>query len=104
MGRPQLIIAVNAQLDGPRAFLKVAKGQLILMYDGIQKKVEDIKITCPIADFARFPLGTVFIATKVLFPESDHLHIEKESAKQTKHETKMKSTEPKRQMRQALQK
>jgi hypothetical protein len=46
----------------------------------LTRKVEDMKITCNIADFARFPLGTVFICTEAEFPETDHLHIGKDKA------------------------
>lgn len=46
----------------------------------ISRKVEDIKITCTIADFARFPLGTIFICQVPEFPETDHLHIPKDAA------------------------
>jgi MoxR-like ATPase len=46
----------------------------------ISRKVEDIKITCTVADFARFPLGTIFICQVPEFPETDHLHIPKDTA------------------------
>jgi len=39
----------------------------------------DIKITAPIADIVKFPLGTVFITDGYDFPEADHLHIRKEN-------------------------
>ena len=41
--------------------------------------VKDIKITAPIADIVKFPLGTVFCCDGYDFPEPDHLHIRKES-------------------------
>lgn len=47
----------------------------------LTRKVEDMKITSSVADFARFPLGTVFIATGAEFPEPDHLHIAKDASK-----------------------
>lgn len=46
----------------------------------LSRKVEDMKITCNVADFARYPLGTVFICTSAEFPEADHLHIPKDTA------------------------
>jgi len=46
----------------------------------LTRKVEDMKITANIADFARFPLGTVFACTEAEFPETDHLHIGKDKA------------------------
>lgn len=39
----------------------------------------DIKITAPLADLAKFPLGTVFITDGYDFPEPDHLYIRKEN-------------------------
>ena len=44
----------------------------------LTRKVEDIRITAPIAEFAKYPLGTVFIADNYDFPEEDHLNIRKE--------------------------
>jgi MoxR-like ATPase len=46
----------------------------------LTRKVEDMKITASVADFARFPLGTVFIANSFEFPETDHMHIAKDAA------------------------
>jgi len=40
---------------------------------------EDIKITAPITDLVKFPLGTIFIANGYDFPEPDHLNIRKEN-------------------------
>ena len=48
---------------------------------GLTRKIEDMKITGPIADFAKYPLGTVFVADAYDFPEDDHLHITKEHVK-----------------------
>lgn len=46
---------------------------------GLTRSIEDLKITSPIADFAKYPLGTVFISDGYDFPEDDHLHIRKEN-------------------------
>lgn len=46
----------------------------------LTRKVEDLKITCNVASFARFPLGTVFVCTAPEFPEADHLHIPNDGA------------------------
>jgi MoxR-like ATPase len=49
---------------------------------GFEKKltrhIDDLKITGPIAEFAKYPLGTVFLADKYDFPEDDHLHVHKD--------------------------
>jgi MoxR-like ATPase len=39
---------------------------------------EDMRISSPIPEFAKFPLGTIFVAQKYSFPEEDHLVIEAE--------------------------
>lgn len=41
----------------------------------LTRNVDDIRITAPIAEFAKYPLGTIFIADKFDFPEEDHLNI-----------------------------
>jgi MoxR-like ATPase len=48
---------------------------------GLTRNIQDMKITGPIADFAKYPLGTVFVADNYDFPEDDHLHITKEHVK-----------------------
>lgn len=45
----------------------------------LTRHIDDMKITSPIAEFAKFPLGTVFITDGYDFPEDDHLHIRKEN-------------------------
>lgn len=44
----------------------------------LTRSLEDLRVTGPIAEFAKFPLGTVFVADVYDFPEEDHLHIMKE--------------------------
>lgn len=45
----------------------------------LTRSIEDMKITTSIADFAKFPLQTIFISDGYDFPEDDHLHVRKES-------------------------
>ena len=45
----------------------------------LTRHIDDMKITSPIAEFAKFPLGTIFITDGYDFPEDDHLHIRKEN-------------------------
>ena len=45
----------------------------------LTRNIDDMKITAPIADFAKFPLGTIFVTDGYDFPEDDHLHIRKEN-------------------------
>lgn len=44
----------------------------------LTRSLEDLRVTGPIAEFAKFPLGTIFVADEYDFPEDDHLHIMKE--------------------------
>lgn len=45
----------------------------------LTRSIEDLKITANIADFAKFPLGTIFVTDGYDFPEADHLHVRKEN-------------------------
>jgi MoxR-like ATPase len=40
--------------------------------------MEDMRITGPIPEFAKYPLGTIFVATQFDFPDPDHLNIHAE--------------------------
>jgi len=44
----------------------------------LTRNVDDMRITAPIAEFAKFPLGTIFVADQFDFPEEDHLNIRKD--------------------------
>jgi MoxR-like ATPase len=46
----------------------------------LTRSLEDLRVTGPIAEFAKFPLGTIFVADEYDFPEDDHLHVMKEHA------------------------
>lgn len=41
----------------------------------LTRKLEDTKITSNIAEFAKFPLGTIFYSHTIEKPEADHIHI-----------------------------
>jgi hypothetical protein len=43
----------------------------------LTRAVEDLRVTAPIAEMAKYPLGTLFIASSYDFPEDDHLNIRK---------------------------
>ena len=45
----------------------------------LTRSIEDLKITTSIADFAKFPLETIFVTDGYDFPEEDHLHVRKEN-------------------------
>lgn len=45
----------------------------------LTRSIEDLKITTSIADFAKFPLETIFVSDGYDFPEADHLHVRKEN-------------------------
>jgi MoxR-like ATPase len=43
----------------------------------LTRSIEDLRVTAPIVDMARQPIGTIFIAESYDFPEDDHLNIRK---------------------------
>lgn len=45
----------------------------------VTRNIEDLKVTAPVQEFAKSPLGTVFITDGYDFPEDDHLHVRKEN-------------------------
>ena len=45
----------------------------------LTRSLEDLKITSFIADFAKYPLETIFVTDGYDFPEDDHLHIRREN-------------------------
>jgi len=71
------MILFRAFLEGTSFQVQTLPGQAF--EKGLPISVEDIKITAPLADLVKFPLGTVFIASGYDFPEPDHLHMRKEN-------------------------
>lgn len=67
------MILLQTRIEGTSYQLTTLPGQAF--EKKLTRSIEDLKITGPIAEFAKFPLGTVFIADKYEFPEDDHLHI-----------------------------
>lgn len=70
------MILLQTIIEGTSYQIKTLPGQAF--EKKLTRSLEDLKITGPIAEFAKFPLGTVFIADEYDFPEDDHLHIMKE--------------------------
>jgi MoxR-like ATPase len=71
------MILFRAFLEGTSFQVQTLAGQAF--EKELPISVEDIKITAPIADLVKFPLGTIFIANNYEFPEPDHLYLRKES-------------------------
>lgn len=71
------MILFRAFLEGTSFQVQTLAGQAF--EKGLPIAAEDIKITAPIADLVKFPLGTIFIASGYDFPEPDHLHMRKEN-------------------------
>jgi len=70
------MILFRAFLEGTSFQIETLPGQAF--EKTLPLAVQDIKITAPIGEVVAFPLGTIFIAHKYDFPESDHLHFRKE--------------------------
>jgi len=71
------MILFRAFLDGTSFQIQTLPGQAF--EKSLPIAVEDIKVTAPLGDLVKFPLGTIFIATGYDFPEPDHLHMRKEN-------------------------
>lgn len=67
------MILLNTVIEGTSYQLKTLPKQSF--EKKLTRHIDDLKITGPIADFAKYPLGTVFMADVYDFPEDDHLHI-----------------------------
>jgi MoxR-like ATPase len=65
-------------IEGTNYHVRPLEGQAI--EKSFTRKMEDVKITCTIADFAQFPLSTLFFCENPEIPEGDHLHIPKGAA------------------------
>jgi len=72
------MILLQTKIEGTSYQLTTLPGQSF--EKKLTRSIEDLKITGPISEFAKFPLGTVFVADEYDFPEDDHLHIMKEQA------------------------
>ena len=67
------MILLNTVIEGTSYQLKTLPKQAF--EKKLTRHIDDLKITGPIAEFAKYPLGTVFVAETYDFPEDDHLHI-----------------------------
>ena len=72
------MILLQTKIEGTSYQLTTLPGQSF--EKKLTRSTDDLKITGPISEFAKFPLGTVFVADEYDFPEDDHLHIMKEHA------------------------
>lgn len=70
------MILLQSAIEGTSYQIKTLPGQSF--EKKLTRSLEDLRITGPISEFAKFPLGTVFVADEYDFPEEDHLHIMKE--------------------------
>ncbi len=70
------MILLQSFISGTSYQVKTLSGQAFER--DLTRSLEDIRITAPIAEFAKYPLGTIFCAEKFDFPEADHLNIRKE--------------------------
>lgn len=71
------MILLQSAIEGTSYQIKTLPNQAF--EKKLTRSIEDLRITGPIADFAKYPLGTVFITNVYDFPEEDHLHIMKEN-------------------------
>ena len=67
------MILLNTVIEGTSYQLRTLPNQSF--EKKLTRSLEDLKITGAIAEFAKYPLGTVFVAETYDFPEDDHLHI-----------------------------
>ena len=70
------MILLKSTIAGTSYQIETLPGQAFEKH--LTRSLEDLRVTGPIAEFAKFPLGTIFIADEYDFPEDDHLHIMKE--------------------------
>lgn len=72
------MILVQSSIEGTSYQIKPLAGQPF--EKTLLCPLEDLKITSTVADFAKFPLGTVFSVESPEFPEPTHLHLPKGSS------------------------
>lgn len=70
------MILLQSAIEGTSYQIKTLDGQPF--EKRLTRSLEDLRVTGPISEIAKFPLGTVFVADEYDFPEDDHLHIMKE--------------------------
>ncbi len=70
------MILVKTTIEGASYKIQPLKYQPIIEKLGYD--IEDMKITAPIVEMAKSPLGTLFVIKKFAQPEADHIHIEAE--------------------------
>lgn len=70
------MILFRAFLEGTSFQIETLPGQTF--EKTLKCSLETMRVTAPLADIVKFPLGTVFIAKNYSFPDEDHLYIQKE--------------------------
>jgi MoxR-like ATPase len=69
------MILFRAFLEGTSFQIEALPGQAF--EKNLKCSLENTRITAPLSDIVKFPLGTVFIAKDYSFPDDDHLYIQK---------------------------
>ena len=72
------MILLQTTIEGTSYQVRPLKGQAFEKTLTVGN-IEDMRITGPIPEFAKFPLGTIFIAPGYDFPDPDHLNIHAEN-------------------------
>lgn len=71
------MILLQTKIEGTSYQVRPLKGQLFEKTLTVAN-MEDMRISGPIPEFAKYPLGTVFVAKGYDFPDPDHLNIHAE--------------------------
>lgn len=68
------MILLQSYIDGTSYQIKPVANQKAL--EGkLKGKLEDLRVTGPVVEFAKAPVGTLFISKSYDFPEEGHLHV-----------------------------
>jgi nitric oxide reductase NorQ protein len=70
------MILVKTSIEGANYKIQPLKYQKEI--ESLDYPLDEIRITAPIAEMAKSPLGTLFVVNKFTLPDPDHLHIEAE--------------------------
>jgi MoxR-like ATPase len=67
------MILLQSYIDGTSYQIKPIANQPAIK--GMKGKLDDLRITGPVAQFAKSPVGTLFVSKSYDFPEEGHLHV-----------------------------
>ena len=84
------MILLQSLIAGTSYQIKPLEGQSF--EKKLKRNVEDLRINAPIQEFAKHPLGAIFIATDYDFPEDDSLFIKQENVFPVMYNTSMLPT------------